>query len=213
MILFPVLINWQTTFVIATGLLLQPAVVSAIDLRKSQHLTPIASYFQSPSKTWKPEQFLPRYCCYWSYLCFSLRAHKERDICNHTRLYILLYFDPRARKERDKSSGIYPNSDMFQSTRPQGARPFSIFLHSLQPVSIHAPARSATKRQSQLQLPVQFQSTRPQGARRLFKYTNYGLNVSIHAPARSATPKIMPGSNGLGFNPRARKERDLVMAD
>ncbi len=72
-------------------------------------------------------------------------------------------------------------------------------------VSIHAPARGATKRQHHnqqvsihapargaLQSIIQFQSTRPHGARRApFRHTRHNESgVSIHAPARGATATI-----------------------
>ena len=56
-------------------------------------------------------------------------------------------------------------------------------------VSIHAPARGATKWQMRLsKVLYQFQSTHPHGVRRLcgVRYTN-ARDVSIHAPARGAT--------------------------
>jgi len=80
--------------------------------------------------------------------------------------------------------------NMFQSTRPRGARHgikhgLMIFL-------------------------VQFQSTRPRGARRTTQYDlSSWVIVSIHAPAWGAT---YYGSAGhvifSGFNPRARVGRD-----
>jgi len=80
---------------------------------------------------------------------------------------------------------------MFQSTRPHGARRLKSGSRTQESVvSIHAPARSATR------------------AYFLKKYQGF---VSIHAPARSATlvlaciPKVL-----MRFNPRARTERDLL---
>ena len=108
------------------------------------------------------------------------------------------------------------NAELYvlQSTRPQGARrrptrsPPStvccfnprarkgrnlacshVFAHR-RFVSIHAPARGATGRHASL---------------------HGGLLVSIHAPARGATvgnDLIVYGA--MGFNPRARKGRDLA---
>ena len=98
---------------------------------------------------------------------------------------------------------------MFQSTRPQGARPDAVksqsiswrfnprarkgrdLLHQkrckIQGVSIHAPARGATGLGWTKSRSNGFQSTRPQGAR----------------PARRTA-----AAAANGFNPRARKGRD-----
>ncbi len=85
---------------------------------------------------------------------------------------------------------------MFQSTRPQGARPIVptaglwLALRFNPRVSIHAPARGATVYNTVMDDDAKkFQSTRPQGARHF-----RGLDF---APLR-------------GFNPRARKGRDSV---
>ena len=84
-----------------------------------------------------------------------------------------------------------PQSDMFQSTRPRGARP----SHSIQ-------ARRA----------MAFQSTRPRGARQdPIPISLKSGFVSIHAPAWGATARIvliLP--LGISFNPRARVGRDRL---
>ena len=55
-------------------------------------------------------------------------------------------------------------------------------------VSIHAPARGATKRRCDSSRRCWFQSTRPRGARlRVQSAEFYRIVVSIHAPARGAT--------------------------
>ena len=59
-----------------------------------------------------------------------------------------------------------------------------------------------------------FQSTRPQGARRFYPLSGASsVSVSIHAPAGGATstasPCLKPPS---GFNPRARRGRDVLGA-
>ncbi len=57
---------------------------------------------------------------------------------------------------------------VFQSTRPRGARPVGgCSGHCMAEVSIHAPARGATRRHATVR--------------------RYGIDVSIHAPARGAT--------------------------
>ena len=91
-------------------------------------------------------------------------CHAPRFCCSGTR------FNPRAREGRDEAGRRDIHAcQMFQSTRPRGARQesqcirFSVFL-----VSIHAPARGAT-RDVLRHAPV--------------------MRVSIHAPARGATPR------------------------
>ena len=125
-------------------------------------------------------------------------------------------------------------TQVFQSTRPQGARPehhVSLLIH--RSVSIHAPTRGATastywsvearltfqstrpqgaRRQPWAWAIVNgwFQSTRPQGARPIFAPTRDNIwLVSIHAPTRGATIDTCPDTDTLtGFNPRAHKGRD-----
>ena len=123
-------------------------------------------------------------------------------------------------------------SKWFQSTRPRGARPrVSSGGGPTHPVSIHAPARGATRdppqdrrrREFQSTRPrgarhqgdsfympsAQFQSTRPRGARRLAHlFAGLHPGVSIHAPARGATDKKGRGTKEISFNPRARAGRD-----
>ena len=145
-----------------------------------------------------------------------------------------LRFNPRTRTGCDSLLSLTIRSIKFQSTHPHGVRPKeSMILHQLlcfnprtrtgcdallwaclihEDVSIHAPARGATKhRRLQRQyilsfnprtrtgcdgpgimicrICLKFQSTHPHGVR------PYGTNtkamiavVSIHAPARGATP-------------------------
>ncbi len=130
----------------------------------------------------------------------------------------------------------------FQSTRPRGARPVLLgFIGGnkcfnpraragrdvktartwpISDVSIHAPARGATKANAGIRRPKKFQSTRPRGARRVvtantenqLKFqstrprgarrfltgrTRPGARVSIHAPARGAT---QAGDRGKSMN-------------
>ena len=124
-------------------------------------------------------------------------------------------FNPRAREGRDlprkdKNAG----GSEFQSTRPRGARRrWQMCLNAVIGVSIHAPARGATRRavlhifarhvcfnpraregRDRQRMTLReswsaFQSTRPRGARRphtlMVKVSQ--TVVSIHAPARGAT--------------------------
>ena len=99
-------------------------------------------------------------------------------------------FNPRAREGRDKQRGC---------------------AKSLLDVSIHAPAKGATRKESRLkQIKWLFQSTRPRRARpQLAHRLTWPGTVSIHAPAKGATGRI--GCLRAGsrcFNPRAREGRD-----
>ena len=143
---------------------------------------------------------------------FNPRARAGRDALKEALAYRILGFNPRARAGRDQRERLARLLRMrFQSTRPRGARRFQVsferrtsLFQSTRPrgarracivcpymlsyVSIHAPARGATK-----------PSWASFAARR----------VSIHAPARGATRlHRMPLHAVLRFNPRARAGRD-----
>ena len=80
--------------------------------------------------------------------------------------------------------------ELFQSTRPRGARRRRIARYVSHRVSIHAPARGATvSRRRTPAMSSSFQSTRPRGARPAARIgsTCAVRVVSIHAPARGAT--------------------------
>ena len=86
------------------------------------------------------------------------------------------------------AQGAASGLNSFQSTRPRGAR-HRRKHDELQrnDVSIHAPARGATKKHGEFLRSTLFQSTRPRGARQ--------------------RPQDHP-ANEKGFNPRAREGRD-----
>ena len=119
-------------------------------------------------------------------------------------------FNPRARAGRDNIRVWLPSLDVFQSTRPRGARPLATVASTLdglfqstrprgarrsivpgmitREVSIHAPARGATRFARKAVFVLRFQSTRPRGARHADGRDDLGdVAVSIHAPARGAT--------------------------
>ena len=67
-------------------------------------------------------------------------------------------------------------------------------------VSIHAPARGATDHAQAILDKYKFQSTPPRGGRQYFFVLLQGLVVSIHAPARGATQRIIvPNPNRTMF--------------
>ncbi len=118
---------------------------------------------------------------------------------------------------------------MFQSTRPRGARLYTLIILLATVVSIHAPTRGATytliillatvcfnprahagrdEREQQERPRATFQSTRPRGARHDRPPIPAERTVSIHAPTRGATVLITLIFNFLCFNPRAHAGRD-----
>ena len=124
--------------------------------------------------------------------------------------YVLISFDPRARRGRDDSVGTAEWADR---------------------VSIHAPAGGATRPARAGRATALFRSTRPQGARRSFNVQvcanmrfdprarrgrDCGLfriggavGVSIHAPAGGATMDGGRTTPAIArFDPRARRGRD-----
>ena len=100
----------------------------------------------------------------------------------------------------------------FQSTRPHGARHFrrctGKTLHS---VSIHAPARGATRGRPYRQVRnIGFQSTRPHGARRRTPWPRGALSCRFNPRARTGRDQTdqLQRVRRCRFNPRARTGRD-----
>jgi len=123
--------------------------------------------------------------------CFNPRARKGRDGAFTTRSAPIARFNPRARKGRDPRCRTgHPRTAGFNPRARKGRDVMDFLPHWDQPVSIHAPARGATE----LLLGLLRQ-----------------LHVSIHAPARGATNEgYLDDLREAGFNPRARKGRDVV---
>ena len=122
----------------------------------------------------------------------------------------------RPRGARRMEGGRVVAYEQFQSTRPRGARRLPVlpagdsvscfnpraragrdgsrsFLRAIRfLVSIHAPARGATRTSISPSAPAPwFQSTRPRGARPFQDPEPMdGRYVSIHAPARGATHRL-----------------------
>ena len=105
----------------------------------------------------------------------------------------------------------------FQSTHPRGVRPvFHGVERGLHVVSIHAPARGATRETNTIQFPFYlFQSTHPRGVRhhcprpaawdagRFNPRTREGCDARHHGPVRAGRH---------GFNPRTREGCDPYSA-
>ena len=128
-------------------------------------------------------------------------------------LSVWLFQSTHPQGVRRKNSGHNHAPKGFQSTHPQGVRRRYRHMHNPRLyVSIHAPARGATRSVRILALAVKFQSTHPQGVRpfialssprrysfqsthpqgvRRSETYNCASNiiVSIHAPARGATQR------------------------
>ena len=127
------------------------------------------------------------------------------------------------------------NKEVFQSTRPRGARLFDLlYFFSLRLVSIHAPAGGATSQNPCLTWRRCVSIHAPAGGATIaMKDFGGGWTVSIHAPAGGATygrlsrlarifcfnPRARGGRDKAGgaylhsvygFNPRARGGRDLI---
>ncbi len=103
---------------------------------------------------------------------------------------ILINFNPRSREGSDAPySVLFRGCDTFQSTLPRGERrQMPLFQSDAEHISIHAPARGATRA---LMFTLEwwlFQSTLPRGERPdVYCHILHGKIISIHAPARGAT--------------------------
>src|SRR5947209_4859312 len=81
----------------------------------------------------------------------------------------------------------------FQSTPPRGGRHVGHVSRIIGiRVSIHAPARGATREEDRYGPSRKFQSTPPRGGRPKSGAEQPNLTVSIHAPARGATGILWP---------------------
>ncbi len=120
-------------------------------------------------------------------------------------------FKPRARRERDLFKTALAVDDLvFQTTRPQGARPFQDFLMSQN--QVFQTTRPQGARQSGVgALPglALFQTTRPQGARQCSP--RLPLDRTWFQTTRPQGARHLPlhlPQDHECFKPRARRERD-----
>ena len=175
-----------------------------IRLRSSRRFNPRAREGRDDKRGLR--QFFPREV--------SIHAPARGATC--VRLHLTLHvrrFNPRAREGRDSLDIQNIIVERSFNPRAREGRDYSRDIESLgkRVVSIHAPARGATKFSRSLTLRLyKFQSTRPRGARRtstadslsirrfqstrprgarltFFVTTSPTSPVSIHAPARGAT--------------------------
>ena len=130
---------------------------------------------------------------------FNPRSHKGSDNLCLPNPNVLCNFNPRSHKGSDVDRTILIEyADIFQSTLPQGERPFrsarssvgcvfqstlpqgerpsaTIHLFIRTDISIHAPTRGATWINIIFEFIILFQSTLPQGER-LLKERGWGID-------------------------------------
>ena len=122
-------------------------------------------------------------------------------------------FNPRSREGSDKNmmTGLYRYA-IFQSTLPRGERLSKLVRFNLKKfISIHAPARGATKERYDIigkQFGISIHAP-ARGATRKTFWKTHRHRISIHAPARGATQGTSKDrSNDRNFNPRSREGSD-----
>ena len=119
---------------------------------------------------------------------FNSRAREGRDARRRPIQFLLRRFNSRAREGRDSP----------------GSRTTSPFA-----VSIHAPARGATRTRVFVKRQILFQFTRPRGARPrsgVFRLCSGSFNSRAREGRDSASPAVFDSI--LRFNSRAREGRD-----
>ena len=118
----------------------------------------------------------------------STRPRGARPRTPVPRAYPQCCFNPRARAGRDELLRAPASGAEFQSTRPRGARLCrdreSVKMRR---VSIHAPARGATRRPGRQRSGVGFNPRARAGRDVSSPLARRSRSVSIHAPARGAT--------------------------
>ena len=108
-------------------------------------------------------------------------------------------------------TGLYRYA-IFQSTLPRGERLSKLVRFNLKKfISIHAPARGATKERYDIigkQFGISIHAP-ARGATRKTFWKTHRHRISIHAPARGATQGTSKDrSNDRNFNPRSREGSD-----
>jgi len=118
--------------------------------------------------------------------CFNPRPRTGGDPLFNSLTMLKSCFNPRPRTGGDIDTASTTNVAVGFNPRPRtGGDDLQWGLFPDPLVSIHAPARGATRRNSFAVIPYQFQSTPPHGGRRKTVYSFlYIVHVSIHAPAR-----------------------------
>ena len=124
------------------------------------------------------------------YPLFQSTLPRGERLAQQSELFPVSGFNPRSREGSDRKSQAPRRRRRFQSTLPRGERPVSLQekMKDLL-VSIHAPARGATRAAG--------------AAERVYR-------VSIHAPARGATSTSRHRRCSPSFNPRSREGSDAA---
>ena len=153
---------------------------------------------------------LPQIAIDWMFQ--STPPHGGRQAAGQDPRGVQASFNPRPRTGGDqpKDCTVSYLYYAFQSTPPHGGRRDQAgHLLSWHRVSIHAPARGATRAQgashvlTRVSIHAPARGATPLGANRFIARI-----VSIHAPARGATTKPFEYISPTGFNPRPRTGGD-----
>ena len=123
-----------------------------------------------------------------------------------------LYFNPRSREGSDECVASHNSSRiLFQSTLPRRERPFTITSNpSTSPISIHAPAKGATRAFALLPGFLGFQSTLPRRERpECYGNCNVCKNFNPRSREGSDRLRFFIFLNSLDFNPRSREGSDI----
>ena len=123
----------------------------------------------------------------------------------------LHHFNPRSRKGSDRYLKWFTSLLIISIHAPaRGATKFAYYKAEVEDISIHAPARGATITIDVMGVrQVYFNPRSRKGSDKLWTTAHLQEQISIHAPARGATIFISTGGFPLkDFNPRSRKGSD-----
>ena len=150
------------------------------------HFPSISIHAPARGATYSPHEIKERL-----QINFNPRSREGSDTIRSHFPSFCCHFNPRSREGSDRRSPcLFRTRSRFQSTLPRGERPFSgsdsILCGN---ISIHAPARGATKEKSAPARISSFQSTLPRGER----------------PVWQPWAQLL----AMDFNPRSREGSDL----
>ena len=122
-------------------------------------------------------------------------------------------FNPRSREGSDlhQHAGCVRKKEYFNPRSREGSDDVDCFLHKINIISIHAPARGAT-------IYIELSANDPRisihaparGATTIVARQGADVMISIHAPARGATLRSWFSSFLQHFNPRSREGSDRL---
>jgi len=152
----------------------------------------------------------------WQRMFQSTRPHGARRCCCWWTYRYLRRFNPRARTGRDTALPVLQSANLSFNPRARTGRDFSPSGAGDSPlVSIHAPARGATRGSHHYQPSQAGFNPRARTGRDAITDARKPPNfaVSIHAPARGATSSSrLSAKPTKRFNPRARTGRDTRLS-